>query len=805
MKNHNLILIIALLLILPTVLSNNVLISIPSDDTTIDFNNPNTNYGSSNSWFVVDNDGSGNEDRSIYIKFNIDEIYGSNVDNTTISAELGLYMTGTIGSSPYYYNVTSFYLNNQTWNEDEPTYNSQINPTPSTYLDYKLFNVGSNTNEYYYWNVTYAVKSEITNTNSYVSLFLNSTDFNSDDDTYNTYVRFKSKEYFGSDDPILNITYDPFIAVNSPLSAEKFTNNSGIAKFNITNNTMVDYCYGTLDSETNYTLSYQGNNVWYSDTSNLNNGSHTIIYYCNKTTSGDMIITDSIDFYVDTISPVINILYPTNTTYGESVISLNSSISDGGSLDTCWYSLNNGVSNITFSCLSNITGLDSGGGFFTWWIWANDSLGQMGSNVAHFTVDLSYPVTSLDYPENNEFFDYQNDIYFNFTSSEDNNIDTCELWTNTTNSWHNNQTIFGVVPDIQNSTLKNVSDGTFIWNVWCNDSLGNGGFSPSNYSFTVDTTDPQFNSVDITTTNGSQTVSFNVSDYTEINCNNTFYSVYNYTGQIDNSIENETSNCDPFTGSFTVSDYGDYTLRTYINDKASNQNYTDTNFTVSQLTVNITVIGGGGGGSTVVYSLVDAVNYSIVSRSFGNLLDIVVAKDSVRPRNTNFVLVNQYLKPIEIKLLCDTELLNESQITDESNFVNICDYVELENTDVILTPNELENAYIDMKIRTPENASFGDVYNFNILALYDDGSGNTQYDKLSVSVRVPIWAIILKWSYLPLRSEGFSYPVSLASISLSFLLFVSLFIPLKRKLPTVSFFVALFLSMVLFLLVIILL
>ncbi|MCX6749154.1 MAG: putative Ig domain-containing protein, partial [Candidatus Pacearchaeota archaeon] len=108
----------------------------------------------------------------------------------------------------------------------------------------------------------------------------------------------------------------------------------------------------------------------------------------------------------DTTPPVINIISPINlANYTSHIISINYTATDAN-LATCWYSLDNGVTNINVACNSLITGITSVEGSNTWTIYANDTSGNIASQTVTFTVDLpggntipvitSTPITSVN-------------------------------------------------------------------------------------------------------------------------------------------------------------------------------------------------------------------------------------------------------------------------------------------------------------------------------------------------------------------------------------------------------------------------
>lgn len=89
----------------------------------------------------------------------------------------------------------------------------------------------------------------------------------------------------------------------------------------------------------------------------------------------------------DIVRPDISIIYPISTTYTSHVTGLNYSVGDI-SLESCWYSLNGGKTNMTMTCGNNVTGVSSVEGSNTWRVYANDTSGNENSSSVIFTVSL---------------------------------------------------------------------------------------------------------------------------------------------------------------------------------------------------------------------------------------------------------------------------------------------------------------------------------------------------------------------------------------------------------------------------------
>jgi hypothetical protein len=330
-----------------------------------------------------------------------------------------------------------------------------------------------------------------------------------------------------------------------------------------------------------------------------------------------------------------------------------------------------------------------------------------------------------------------------------------------------------------------MSDNKYRWNVWCNDTYNNAGFSSTNYTVTIDTINPISYINSISTTNNSQTISFN-SSATDTNVGNCKYTIYNSTGEIDGLNNNISMLCNSNPHSATVTHYGNFTLRVYAIDKATNENYTELNFTTSQVNGTTIILGGGGAGT--IKEL--ATNFTITSTNLQNSLDNGLAKDSKKARSKPFLLRNKGIDPITITITCSTQEVNIS-----TRNVSICDYVTFSETTFIVPPNEQANIIGYVNVLTPENSSLGDVYYFNIIATSTEGDIE-KISKLSVSNRVTFLSYIYKWSFLPsFGGEKRIYPVSAVALFFSILFFTIIFVLFNRaKMPLTGFLVSIGIS-----------
>ncbi len=178
-------------------------------------------------------------------------------------------------------------------------------------------------------------------------------------------------------------TINPNIFINSPLN-QSYTTSTTL--FNITGTDIhIDSCWYSLDGTGNITLENLSGNYWNATNSSMTEGSHTAQFYCNDTI-GNLNDTESVTFFIDLFNPVVNILSPIETKYDYNITEINYTLVENFS-DSCWYSLDNGTTNISIvSPGDNVTGITSHNGYNTWTVYCNDTSGKIGSDNITFIV-----------------------------------------------------------------------------------------------------------------------------------------------------------------------------------------------------------------------------------------------------------------------------------------------------------------------------------------------------------------------------------------------------------------------------------
>ena len=301
---------------------------------------------------------------------------------------------------------------------------------------------------------------------------------------------------------------------------------------------------------------------------------------------------------LDSTSPIVTIAHPqSGVSYlNNESIPLNYTVTDPlVGIDSCWYDVYNStgdevIANTTIAnCINTTFALPGGDIDYNLTLYSNDSLNNVNSSIVEFGVRTLHPAINLDAPTNYQNLSNGNNTYFNFTATDVDGLDTCQLWGNWTGTWHKNYTWVGPTSGAQNYTTQNISEGRFKWGVWCNDTLDTGGWSIYNFTFTVDETIPN---VTITTANNTQvtdtlsiTIDYNISD---INIDSCYFTLRTTGGLVHNYPENTSLNCASTSRSISTLWYGTFVVQFWGEDYAGNLD--DANLTF------ITYFSGGGPG-----------------------------------------------------------------------------------------------------------------------------------------------------------------------------------------------------------------
>ena len=318
---------------------------------------------------------------------------------------------------------------------------------------------------------------------------------------------------------------------------------------------------------------------------NATSGDGTYSWKIGVTDSdGVQINSSSYSFVLDSTPPLITIVYPEDyQPFTSTTVAINYTISETGvGLSSCWATNSSGLFNYSFTCGVNLTVSESGSGTYTGIIYANDTLGNNGSATIHYVISTNAPGVELNHPKNNQWFQNGTNLNFNLTATDSNGLKNASLWGNWTGTWHLNQTNVTAITSGNIFTfMQNITNGFFKFNFQVYDTTNVEGWGGSNFSFGIDTINPNINLTEprnITYTTTALQINFTANDTNRQSCH---YS-------INSGLTNTTlSNC--LNISYTANQ-GSTQLFVYVNDSANRQNSSNLTFFVDSLNPNITVL-----------------------------------------------------------------------------------------------------------------------------------------------------------------------------------------------------------------------
>ena len=215
-------------------------------------------------------------------------------------------------------------------------------------------------------------------------------------------------------------------------------------------------------------------------------GSYKIITYINDTANHQN-YSNFVTFFVDSINPDINIVFPASNLTNSSDYDYNVNYTyTETNPDSCWWSDDWGTTNNSLTCGENIT--DIGGwpiGLNHVIISINDTLGNMNSTSIAFTIDTSKPTFTLISPTGNSTTNsLPTNVTLNVTTI-DATLNSCWYSTNenTTNTTYACNTAINV---------SFANEGEYTITYCADDSVGNENCSSVSYSINYYTYDQSF-------------------------------------------------------------------------------------------------------------------------------------------------------------------------------------------------------------------------------------------------------------------------------------------------------------------------
>ena len=247
-----------------------------------------------------------------------------------------------------------------------------------------------------------------------------------------------------------------------------------------------------------------------------------------------VILTISLLTFVSALD--VTITNPQNDeTFNTTSIDLNVT-STSANISVWWYSLDNGIINITKEKTENETIVASEGSNIVN-VWLNDTLGNNGSTSVTFTVD-SIKITN---PSNNPYYTNNGtNIEINYTLSD----------TNMQSSWYSINGIINITLQNYENITSNFSEGTNTLTIYTNDSAGNENSESRN--IIVDATAPTVTLVSPQNSNTSYLQSNSVTvdftfDVSETSISNCYWKLNGGDDTLNSSPITLTGNVISFT------------------------------------------------------------------------------------------------------------------------------------------------------------------------------------------------------------------------------------------------------------------
>ncbi len=308
--------------------------------------------------------------------------------------------------------------------------------------------------------------------------------------------------------------------------------------------------------------------------------SHNVTVWVNDSAGNYNFST--ISFVIDTVKPDVNITFPiNNSVISDTEADVNYTKSDSGSgIETCWYSNDSYLVNISLASCINVTSIIWTTGVHNVTVWVNDTSNNLNWSTVNFSIatpDAVKPDINITYPINNTNWSNVN-LDVNYTRSDNTALFNC---------WYSNDTyLANSTPD---ATCANIT--SVVWTeakhnvtIWANDTYGNYNFST--ISFTIDTIKPAVSiTAPVNNTNWSD-VNFDI-NFTRSDAGSGLFNCW-YSN--DTYLANSTpdSSCTNITS--VVWTEAKHNVTIWVNDSAGNYNFSTISFTIDTIKpdVNIT-------------------------------------------------------------------------------------------------------------------------------------------------------------------------------------------------------------------------
>ena len=481
--------------------------------------------------------------------------------------------------------------------------------------------------------------------------------------------------------------------------------------------------------------------------------------------AGNKNVTSTRTVRLDNTGPTITIYSPDviNYAYNTSLL-LNTTITDDVmGVDKCWFNVKNETGNVFYNntiydCINTTFSVPGGDIDYTVIVYANDTLNNTENFGLVFGVRTLAPAVVLNNPTTGQHFNRTTNIRFNITATDREAIDTCQLYGNWTGTFALNQTDASVTSGtVNNFNLLNLTEGTFLWNTYCNDTNGIADWAQSNLSFTTDITYPN---VQITTANNSGsgksiTFNYNITDTHSSTC---LFNLKDSGGSWVFS-PNQSLTCSSTSKSTSVVSDGTYQLYIWGRDSATNENSSFITLVVT--TPAATTTTGGGGVETV--GAVGNKSWDMTTEQGGDNYVVNIVRNGKRDRDLRFI--NNEATEIEITLRCEGG--------------DICNYAFLE-ADKLTLPVGLDiESPLKVSIELEDEVENGQ-YVFSIIGKDQDGQEKLVTFTLNVGTAgIPIE--VLTKIGTSTEAFGITLPYAVIALTIGIIVFALFNFVILRK------------------------
>lgn len=423
----------------------------------------------------------------------------------------------------------------------------------------------------------------------------------------------------------------------------------------------------------------------------------------------------------DTEAPVVNLIAPTNgTTTTNEIVSFNVTATDNVNVTILAFYLWNSTQILINQTNTSTSGTSVSVNLsvtlpypdtFEWNYLAFDNATTPNSafNNTNFTLifslgDTDAPNVTINFPVNTTYGADDLPLNFNVTLSELGSVQY------SLDGGINNVTMFnitgaGVIGIQLNATNGSIADGSYLFQVYANDTSGNNNYSES-VSFSLDQTFPLITYTTGTPADGSNqtaTAIFVNVTVIEINEDTITFLLYNSTTQVNSTSFTDNTRHINFTGLADET----YTFNVTINDTAGNLNETTTRTVIIDTTSPL-----------IEYVTPTEIDGSIVSQNFIEInitsSDVGVELNTILIRlyNSTRVLINTSLESTS------SSYINFSGLNDGIYYFNATANDTLNNINNSVTRNvTLDTTPPEVTINFPENITYNSTdlpLNFNV-------------------------------------------------------------------------------------------